>query len=242
MAMDTVLIGIQARSTSERLPRKAHLKILGKPILQHVIDRAKDAASYLNRYSSGNGFNTDVSLLIPLGDEIKGAFKGHCPIIEGDEKDVLSRYVALQASTECDYIVRITGDCPMIPAFLIQKIIKIGMINGHDYVSNVGDDQETNRTSMDGYDCEFLSSRMLKHLDDHATSAEDREHVTALARREMPDWANYGHVMGQADLSGIKLSVDTLEDYERVTAFMELLKAKAVQSVRKYGKQNVFTF
>jgi len=47
-----ICIGIQARSTSKRLPNKALQMVGDKPLLQHVIDACKKSALYMNRHQT----------------------------------------------------------------------------------------------------------------------------------------------------------------------------------------------
>lgn len=236
MKMTSVLIGIQSRSTSTRLPGKCFEMIGQKRLLDHVIDAAKGAANYMNRYTAKSGVLVRVAILIPYGDKIETEFKKRAHIIQGPEDDVLKRYKMAADECEADYIVRVTGDCPLIPPYLISKHIKIAVMNEYDYVSNC---DENSRTIIDGVDCEVISKRMLDHLDETATTKADREHVTTKARREPPNWAKRGFVGGFFDHSAIKLSVDTLEDLERVRAEYASLNHRISEAERRYGKQFV---
>jgi spore coat polysaccharide biosynthesis protein SpsF (cytidylyltransferase family) len=211
-----VAIGIQARSTSERLPSKVFADVCGKPMLKWVIDAAKDAAGYLNRPGPSKNIEVSVTLLIPTGDPIKAAFGDNVRIIEGDEHDVLSRYQKLAEYHNADYVVRITGDCPLIPPPVITKAVHVAVKNRVDYVSNV---DERLRVSFDGMDCEVISRSLLEFAHVNATSKADREHVTTFMRRVgLPAYFTTAHIIGYVDLAGFKLSVDTEEDLERVRA------------------------
>jgi spore coat polysaccharide biosynthesis protein SpsF (cytidylyltransferase family) len=236
-----VVIGIQARSTSGRFPRKVFETIDGKPMLQHVIDAANRAAKYLNNHTQKTKVMVNVALVVPTGDEITSAFKKKVTVIEGDEKDVLSRYVTMAHRLDADYIVRLTGDCPLIPPFLISKHINTALKNELDYVSNV---DENLRTSADGTDCEVMSRRVLDWLNTSATTTEDREHVTTLVRRQPPDWAigKIGHVVGFLNLSQLKLSVDTPDDLERVRWEHDRVKQAIDTAESRHGKGSVHRF
>lgn len=231
-----VLIAIQARSGSTRLPRKAFELIGERRMLDHVIDSCRKAAHYLGTRPSPTKPEVDVALLVPEGDPIGKEFARGVEVVHGPEQDVLSRYyLALERLTP-DYIVRITGDCPLIPDFLIAKHITTAIKGRYDYVSNV--DEET-RTAIDGHDCEVLSARMLGWLHGAAETASDREHVTLLARREPPDWARRGAVLNYHDQSHLKLSVDTAEDLARVREEYERRDVKLYRAERKFGRQSV---
>lgn len=229
------MIGIQARSTSTRLPGKCFAKIGDKMLLEHVYDACESAARYVNKFSSKTRNSVDVSLLVPMGDEIETIFKRKS-IMPGSEHDVLSRYVKAADLLDLDYVVRVTGDCPLIPPYLISKHITLAVECDYDYVSNAYGDY---RTSLDGVDCEVISRRLLEHMDKNATEAFDREHVTTYAKRCPPSWAKMGCVIGFFDHSNIKLSVDTEEDLENVRREYESVNKHLTEAEKIFGKQSV---
>lgn len=232
-----VVIGIQARSTSQRYPKKVFEVIESKSILQHVIDNCKSAAKYINRFQ--NREVVQVALLIPKSDVILEVFRNRAVMVEGSETNVLSRYSQMASWLNADYIVRITADCPLIPHFLITKHIKAAVMNGYDYFSNV---HEGVRTSPDGYDCEVFSRKLLEYTVQHAKDPKDLEHVTTFMRREPPEWIKWGTVIGHMDLSHLKLSVDDQEDLNRVRTGVKNVQEKLEAAERIFGKQNVHRF
>lgn len=240
-----VSIGIQARSTSTRLPNKIAKMLKGKMVIDHVIDACGNAASYINRYSYTNHTTCSIYVLIPKDDPIKrslGVEEGS--IIEGSESDVLSRYIAMAKESKANYIVRVTGDCPLIPPFLIFKCINVAIKNGFDYFSNVGDlGPDSLRTSIDGHDVEVISARALEWANLHAKTPFHREHVTTVLREEnVPDSIRRGVLIGHNDHSGTKLSIDTEEDFKRVEEELEKLQKKIDAGKRKYGKNSVHRY
>ena len=234
-----VLIAIQARSTSTRFPRKSFAMLGNKTVLQHVVDACNNAAIYTNKYSAKRGIFVETAVLCPSGDPIADAFKGKVLIHEGSENDVLSRYAEAAKKFSADFIVRVTGDCPLIPSFAISKHINAATENAHDYLSNI---DERFRTTWDGMDCEVMSRRALEWLDTHANSEYDRQHVTPLIRKEPPHWASIGHVIGHIDFSSLKLSVDTPEDLERVREHYDKIENAKDTAQRLFGRNCVYRF
>ncbi len=234
--MSRVVIGIQARSGSTRLPRKAFQLIGGLRLLDHVVGSCKSAATYMERFADRYKTRIHVVILTPTGDPIAHEFKRSCPILEGSNDDVLSRYAGAADHYDADVVVRVTGDCPLIPDYLIVKHIKTAIVNNYDYISNTDEDS---RTAIDGHDCEVMSRRMIEWLDETSDSAYEREHVTPRARRDPPVWAKVGAVIHYHDQSGIKLSVDTPDDLERVREAYDLRAVKMVCAQRKFGKSAV---
>lgn len=228
-----VLIGIQARSTSERLPGKAFEMIAGKTMTQRVVQSCRTAARMLCEQGR---CEATVSVLVPAGDRIATEMRGWLDIYEGPELDVLARYFGVVEARGSDYVVRVTGDCPMLPSWAVSRTVALALANGYDYISNV---DERFRTAIDGSDVEVVSRRLLVDTQDRATEAADREHVTTLIRRDPPGWAKLGFVMNHFDLSGIKLSVDTPEDLERVRRATESGVEKEYRAQLHFGKSRV---
>lgn len=229
-----VVIGVQARSTSERLPNKCLAEIGGKPMLRHVLDACHSSAKWLSSRPEQD-ISCTVMLLIPTGDHLKDHFKSEL-IIEGPELNVLARYEKAFRKMYPDYMVRITGDCPLIPDHLITKHIRSAVYNRLDYVSNVDPEY---RTHIDGFDCEVISAKLVSWLFREAEEAQDLEHVTTLIRREPPSWAQFGSIDSKLDLSHINLSVDTAEDLEMVREIYDRGERKHLTS-KSRNKQVFF--
>src|SRR5688500_7503846 len=110
-----VMIGIQARSGSTRLPRKAFELISGRTMMDRVIEAARAAS----RFIEDKGHRCSVVVLTPKGDPIVAEFSPRVDVVEGPEQDVLARYRIAVETYNPDWIIRITGDCPLLPASLV---------------------------------------------------------------------------------------------------------------------------
>jgi spore coat polysaccharide biosynthesis protein SpsF (cytidylyltransferase family) len=216
--MIKVLIGIQARSTSHRLPGKSLAMLHNKPVLSWVLTSCEKSAKYINTHSNDR-LLVDVALLVPQKDEILSNYSKF-NIFEGDEDDVLSRYVETAEFYNSDYIVRITGDCPFLTSF---------MITNHIFKATGG-----------GRDIEVLSRKALKWLEVNAVTKEEREHVTTKIRKERPRNLRRGHFLNRMDLSPIKTSIDTSEDLEIARRRMMSFYSKKELAERDVGRHNVF--
>jgi spore coat polysaccharide biosynthesis protein SpsF (cytidylyltransferase family) len=236
--MKTVILGIQARSTSTRLPNKVNMQVGGKPILQHVLDACQIAARFLR---TGNlGVVVNVVLLVPKGDSIATHYRSRVPVYEGDEHDVLSRYVAVTREMKADIVVRITADCLFIPPHHIAKHVKAALIKGRDYTTNTH-----HRTHKEGWDCEVLSGRLVEWLNENATTSYDREHVTTLIGKGKPfpfifddGKPSVCHVINFCDESEAKTSIDTLEEFEHAEKLFQRYQVARLEA-KKNGTYHV---
>lgn len=230
-----VLIAIQARSNSSRLPKKIYEFLGDRSVLDHVIDRAKSTALHITKYTNKLKINCNVAVLHPDGDdELVKAYRGSGAIlIAGPEQDVLSRFVTAQRMLDADYVVRLTSDCPLILDFVIAKHIHVAAFNSYDYVSNV---EESCRLIADGFDCEVMSREALQWLDENAKSSDDREHVTKLIRTRRPSNLSQAFVSMKMDTSDMKMSVDTVEDLNRMRDYYHKRLSKMDVARAMFGK------
>lgn len=210
--MVKVLVGIQARSTSKRLPGKSLQHIDNVCMIEHVLNAARSTIKFINSKTIVTGVEAAVALLIPYNDPIKEAMAGSL-IIEGPEDDVLERFKIAYDTFKPDFIVRLTGDCPLIVPTLITKHINTAIKYHMDYLSNV---EEGLRSYVDGYDCEVMSSRAFLWICRNAVTKADREHVTTIIRKNTPKGLKIGAMIGFIDLHDVKLSVDTIDELNRV--------------------------
>lgn len=108
---------IQARMGSSRLPGKSMLPICGKPLLAHVIDRVK-AIKNINNIVIATSYTRKNEVIIDL------ACKMNCNVITGSEENVLERFLMIEKLYSPDYMLRVTGDNPLIDPYHADNMIK----------------------------------------------------------------------------------------------------------------------
>lgn len=107
---------IQARMSSSRLPGKVMQDIAGKPMLQQVINRSKQARM-IDRIV--------VATTNDPSDDILEQFcqKQALPCHRGSLADVLDRFYQAARLYQADVIIRLTADCPLIDPEIIDRTI-----------------------------------------------------------------------------------------------------------------------
>ncbi len=114
--MDVVFL-IIARLKSTRLPRKVIREVKGRPIITHMIERLKRSKE-TDQIVMCTSTNTEDDPLVTLAhDEGIHAFRG-------DEKDVVRRMYNAAESFGADYILTITGDCPLVDPEYADRIVE----------------------------------------------------------------------------------------------------------------------
>jgi spore coat polysaccharide biosynthesis protein SpsF (cytidylyltransferase family) len=81
-------------------------------------------------FSNNPNIHASVAILVPHGDKLKGELSHRYVVIEGDENDVASRYKTAMEFFQCDYLVRLTGDCVWVPSRVISKCVRDALRKG----------------------------------------------------------------------------------------------------------------
>jgi spore coat polysaccharide biosynthesis protein SpsF len=203
---------IEARMRSSRLPGKVLRPILGRPMLQHLIER-------LQRAHALDGIV--VATTVDPGDDPVEALATHLGVgcFRGSEDDVLGRVLQAAHQASADVIVEITGDCPLVDPVLVDRLVGLFESGLYDYVSNV-----LERTYPRGMDVQVFSTAALAAADRATSEPAHREHVS-LYLYEHPEAFRLHNLRsdllpGQANL---RLTVDTAADLALVTAVFEAL-------------------
>jgi spore coat polysaccharide biosynthesis protein SpsF len=199
---------------STRLPGKVILDLCDKPVLWHVINRARQA--------SIPDFVMVATTTNPEDDVIeKMCGEWNVPVFRGDVNDVLGRFCNAvifleRISGPIDYIVRITADCPLIDPQVIDTVVAKIQYERYDYGANVDPP-----TFPDGLDVEVISRKALFYAHEHATLTSDREHVTPYLRRDLS--VRKITIRHTADISFYRWTLDKPEDYEFIKCVYQLL-------------------
>ncbi|TGD58109.1 glutamate-1-semialdehyde 2,1-aminomutase [Flavobacterium humi] len=206
------IIGItQARIGSSRLPGKVLLTVNGKTLLEYHLERAKKSKlvnQWLVATTQEEGAEAICDIATQLGI---GSYRGSL-------EDVLDRFYQSVKDEGPDYVVRITSDCPLIDAGLIDQTIQFCLDNQLDYHSN-----QSQEAYPDGLDVEVFSFKALSEAWHSATAIADREHVTPFIRRNArTKVANEGIDKKYASL---RITVDEPSDFVLIRHLIEHLGA-----------------
>lgn len=236
-----ILIGIQARTNSTRLPNKVLRRISGITIIDNVINSCHKSSLYLNRFSAKTNVKAELCVVIPKDDPIKNHLKNRkeISVYEGDETDLISRYKVAMDATNADYLVRITSDCFLLPPFLITKTVNTAIKNNYNFVTNA---HPKYRTFFDGADVEMCDKQTFYWLDEVAKEKRYREHVFSYICEKMPTSLSIGHIFNYLDLSALKLSIDTEKDLELVTKQYTSIEEKKLNWEVVHGKHTCHMF
>jgi spore coat polysaccharide biosynthesis protein SpsF (cytidylyltransferase family) len=198
---------VQARMGSTRLPGKVMKKVCGKPLIEILLYRLS-LSKKIDRVILATSENKENDI---LSDTVE---KLGFDVFRGSEDDVLDRYYQAAKLYSPKTVLRITGDCPLIDAAVIDAVIEKYQQNDVDYASNT-----LPPTFPDGLDLSVFSFRSLQIAWEQATSSHDREHVTQFIR--FNDQFKRINFSNKEDLSRERWTVDEPADLKVISKIIE---------------------
>ncbi|MGQ0790632.1 MAG: cytidylyltransferase domain-containing protein [Nitrosopumilaceae archaeon] len=206
---------IQTRIQSTRLPNKVLALIENRSLIWYIIERLKNSKTL-----------EQIVLTIPSSAEdrllIKIAEDSNVLAFIGDENDVLGRFYNAAVKFSADPIIRITGDCPLVDPYLLDKMVEFYLENNYDYVSNT-----IIPTYPDGLDIEVFSFDTLSKAFTEAKLKSEREHVTPFIWKN-PTIFRLHNYENTEDQSNYRWCVDEPPDLDLIRLIYSNLKPKIV--------------
>ena len=207
MELKTVLV-TQARSGSTRLPGKVLKEVGGKSLLQIHLERLRKCTKISEIIVATTAKEEDK---IIYNHAIEWGFNAS----RGSELDVLDRFYQAVKDKNADWIVRVTSDCPLIDAVLVDEVINFVQEKDVDYGSNGLTEQ-----FPDGQDIEVFKFSALEIAWKNAKLKSEREHVTPYIRNNADNngddlfiTINYPC---EKDYSKIRMTVDEPRDFDLI--------------------------
>jgi len=198
---------IQARMDSSRLPRKVLLKLGGRSVLERVV-RAAQASGVL-----------DELVVATTTEAADDAIVAECAAIgvachRGPVDDVLARFLGVLDQHESDIMLRFTADNPLIDPAIISRAHRVFVASGADYLST-----SLAHTLPRGLDVEMVRTPVLRQIDALAIE-HHRVHVTSYIYTHADDFDVIGLTL-QPDLSHLRLTLDTEDDWKLIEAIVD---------------------
>jgi len=198
--------------SSRRLPGKALADLAGAPLFARVVERVR-AARWVDEVFVLTSLEESDD---PLADAC--ASRG-IPCRRGPLHDVLARYGALLDELHPDYVVRVTGDCPLVEPAFIDLQLEALAAHGGDFVQISGGNEGLEGT-LGGQTA--FSARALRDAlgsDDPL----DREHVGSFYFRRRLERFRVVELSVDEELRrpALRLSVDEEQDLSLVRSIFE---------------------
>ncbi|MDX2129118.1 MAG: glycosyltransferase family protein [Chloroherpetonaceae bacterium] len=217
----SILVVVQARTGSSRLPNKTLFPILGESILWRQIERIQAAKT---------PFALVVATTIEEKDDpIRQICKEHhLECFSGHPTDLLDRHLkATQffeqiSGVKINTVVKIPSDCPLIDPEVIDTVLSFytSQQGNYDFVSNLHP-----ATYPDGNDVECMPYDLLELAAKEASKPYEREHTTPFFW-EQPERFRIGNVVWGSGLNysmSHRFTIDYQEDYDFIKVVYEKL-------------------
>jgi spore coat polysaccharide biosynthesis protein SpsF len=206
-----VVAVVSARIASTRFPGKALVPLAGRPLLQVLLERIAsspelDSVALATSTDPGNQPLLDIARKLGI------------PAFQGDEDDVLRRYVDCARSMGADHVVRVTGDNPLTDLETLEKLVTLHLKAGADYTYVPGE------ALLMGILSEVIAKSALEASWDRG-EARHRSELITLYIKEHPEEFK----IRTAELPGglrrfhYRLTVDEKEDVELMQRIFERL-------------------
>ncbi len=202
---------IQARCSSSRLPGKVLKPLAGRPMIWHIVERAR-ACRLVDQVVVATSTE-------PSDDALAEFCKSEAiPCYRGNLTNVLSRYLEVLHRHPHDYVVRITGDCPLIHPPLIDRQIEV--LSEHD-----GDMVwiQQSASILEGQGVH--SSRSIWAVAEQSSHPDDLEHVGSRFFSEHPELFRRVGLEIPPEFTGKRwrITVDEQADYELMADLYDVL-------------------
>ena len=233
MELKPILV-TQARMGSSRLPGKVLREVEGKTLLQIHLERLNKCLK-VDEIIVATTVNYEDEIIYNLALELGfTAFRG-------SEPNVLDRFYQSLKDKKPDWVVRVTSDCPLIDAELVDAIIEFAQNHSFDYVSNC-----LIEYFPDGQDVEVFKFSALKTAWENATLKSELEHVTPYIRKNSDgkgdDIFSSMNYDCHDNYSHIRMTVDEQRDFDLIQCLVkELGLEKSWLDYTNYIIQNNLT-
>lgn len=223
---------IQARIGSRRLPKKAMLKILNKPLLGYMVDQVKKSKKIKEIIIATSKSNENNAIR-------SFCKKNKIKCYSGSETNLVERYCGAVKLFGVSTIVRLTSDCPLIDPEVIDKCLEKYISSEYDFVANTS--PPYNSSYPDGMDVEIFSSNTLDYVNQVCKNYSDLEHVTPFIWRKKSFFKLFKCNL-KKNLSHYRLTVDYKEDFNLIKEIITHFKKNEInislQNIESFLEKN----
>ncbi len=213
--MNLVII-IQGRMGSTRLPGKILKPLKEKTVLEHVVDNCKKSKLATRVIVATSDLDRD-----DVVEELLKSKNIEC--FRGSEENVLERYYLCAKENDAELVVRVTADCPFLDPEVIDMLIEKSIEGEFDRVATIENTRP--RTFPYGIDAEVVRFSALEKAYLNAESDFDKEHVTPYIHMTKREEFTHFRLDAPENKRGenMRVTLDTHEDYLLCEQLVELL-------------------
>lgn len=229
--MNKVVLIIQARMGSSRLPGKSMLELAGIPLIFQIFERVKRVTGVSDIVFATSKDHSDDIIE-------KSCIERGINVFRGSENNLVDRYYNCAKAHNADTILRLPADNPCPEPSEYDRIIDYHLASNNDFSSNICNFM--GNEYPDGIGVEVFNFSVLQKLKKSNLNSEQKEHIALNFYDYLNDKLPYppifrvGTIKCPAHFSrtDINLDINTKEDYLFVRKLYEDL----------YSSKNNFSF
>jgi spore coat polysaccharide biosynthesis protein SpsF len=216
MIPNIVLI-IQARMGSTRLPGKSMMDLAGAPLVGRLLERVKKA-NKINQIVLATSDQKKDDILQKLACDYRVDY------FRGSENDLVDRYYQCAKLFKADIVLRLPADNPCPEPSEYDRLIKYHLESDNDFSSNICNFM--NNGYPDGIGVEAFSFSSLEKIWNNESNAEKREHVAL----NYYDYINDKIPIGSLFKVG---TIKCLEEYSRTDIVLDVNTQAEYRLIKK---------
>lgn len=204
----TVLVVIQCRFSSNRLPGKALYPLADVPMLPFLIRRLLHTLPAQYKVALATTDLPADSIIAAWGEN-EGV-----QVVRGPEDDVLTRYMQCLKVLPADVVVRVTADNPLTCPYSLIKAVEELLAAECDYLLHEG--------LPYGAGVDVFTSESLRILNEKAKVQEEREHINLYILQHPEEFNSMTlKAEGSVARADLRMTVDTLNDWQTVCGLFD---------------------
>ena len=211
-----VVLILQARMGSVRLPGKSLIDLAGKPLIVRILDRVKQTRLVNDIVLATSTMPENDPLAQLALDEGVAVFRG-------SEDDLVDRYYQAAREYEADVVLRLPADNVCSEPAEFDRLIAFHLASDFQFSSNICNFM--NNGYPDGIGVEAIEFEALETVWKNETRAENREHVAL----------NFYDYIGDKLPEGSTFSVGTIKcppGYARPDIFLDVNTMEDLESMK----------
>ncbi|CAA6813618.1 MAG: N-acetylneuraminate synthase (EC [uncultured Sulfurovum sp.] len=217
-------IVILARNSSSRLPGKILKPIMGKPIIEYIIERL---LCVLDRQ------NIIVATSTQTDDDLLEYYctQHNIDCYRGDLNNVSLRFLNASKKKKFDYTIRINGDNLFVDIPTLKEMISL-IDNNYEFITNV-----KNRTFPKGMSIEIIKTDIYEKLYTQFKTSAEFEHVTKFIydnENKINFFLFENKICPEA--SKLQMAIDTEYDYRLASKIIKSFKQEHIE----YNLKDIF--
>jgi spore coat polysaccharide biosynthesis protein SpsF len=210
-----IVLILQARMGSTRLPGKSLLPLAGQPLVARVIERIK-RCRMVNQIVL-------ATTQKPQDDPLETLARAYgIAVFRGAENDLVDRYYQAALAYNADVIVRVPADNPAPEPVQVDRTIEYHLESGNDFTSTYPGILDNGWP--DGIGAEVFNFDTLERVWETSTDPRNREHPHTNFY-EHPELYRIGTLQCPSEFRrpDIKLDVNTRQEYEFMAQLYDYL-------------------